>query len=569
MPSVLQEKPKDESLYTFAIHKDAVSSLVLVGDTLYSGSHDCTVAKIDLHQGAVVHTFHGSQGMVHSLHEREGQVYIGNSEGAILMLDANSGQAAATLEGHKRAVTCLSSEENMLYSGSKDAVIRQWDLRMIKCVKKLRVHSGPVTSVQIVDGTLYSGSWDGTLYTLAGGEGRRHEDPKRNSALMALTSAAGLLYAAYRDGRARVWSSTTDQVVTTFVGHDAGISSILVDEQARMYLGSDDRTISVWDLKMQASYVDREKMISAYKGHTDGVLCLAKGDTLLYSGSYDHTIKIWDLKAIDRALVPGYEERSLPLHKLAEGGADIDVHAARADPDWWKTKRPLGGPHMQPRLGLRLDQNQVAPTVFEVFPDSVADFAGIRPGDQLTRLNNFDVPTVVLLQECITYFRPREAIELEYAKRLPNGNQEIKVAKFEVEDVHRGADGSVPSIVTEKQIIAGIYDVFDQAKPTAEQATVFKEIIEKNADLFRKVMLKYGDTNDASNMSNRSFWLLANQCKLVTPKMSLAELDRLFILNRIRQLYPDPRVDDIKVHVIPPTFAFCLCIAIACCVGVP
>jgi len=384
-------KHQDTSLHTFNVHTDAVSALHLVrGDTLYSGSYDCSVAQIDLQQGAAAHTFNGSGSMVHCVHESEGQVYIGNDDGEIIVLDPASGKAAGILRGHKRAVVTLCTEENFLYSGSKDAVIRQWDMRTRKCLKKMRVHAGPVTCVHMLDGTMYSGSWDGSLYSLGDGEGRRQTDPKSTSPVLAVAPAAGLLYAAYRDGRARVWAPNVEKVVTTFVAHDSGIPAIVVDDQARMYLGSEDRTISVWDLKMQASFVDAEKRVCTYKGHTDGVTCLANGETLLYSGSYDHCIKIWDLKAVDRTLVPGLEERSLPLHKLSEGRADMDVHAARADPDWWKKTGPRGGPHMHARLGVRLDHNVLIPTVKEVFPDSVSDFAGVLICDKCQPLYRND-----------------------------------------------------------------------------------------------------------------------------------------------------------------------------------
>jgi hypothetical protein len=84
-------KREDHALHTFNVHKDAVSSLHLVGDMLFSGSYDCSVAKIDLHKGAAAHTFHGSQSMVHCVRESEGQVYVGNDDGEILVLDPNSG----------------------------------------------------------------------------------------------------------------------------------------------------------------------------------------------------------------------------------------------------------------------------------------------------------------------------------------------------------------------------------------------------------------------------------------------------------------------------------------------
>lgn len=90
-------KHEDHALHTFSVHKDAVSTLHLVGDMLYSGSYDCSVAKIDLHKGASAHTFHGSQSMVHCVREREGRVYVGNDDGEILVLDPNSGMWFSSL----------------------------------------------------------------------------------------------------------------------------------------------------------------------------------------------------------------------------------------------------------------------------------------------------------------------------------------------------------------------------------------------------------------------------------------------------------------------------------------
>ena len=553
MPSA--SKLVDASLHTFNVHKNAVSSIQVVGDNLFSGSYDCSVAMIDLNKGAAAHTFHGSKSMVHCVRELAGKLYAGNDDGEILLLDWKSGQTAGTLIGHKRAVTCLCAEGNNLYSGSKDAVIRQWDLRTQKCLRKIRVHTGPVTCIQVLDGTLYSGSWDGVLYSFGQGEGRRQIDKKTTSPLLAIMPAVGLLYAAYRDGRTRVWAPGVEKVVTTFIAHDSGIPAIIIDEQARMYLGSDDRTISVWDLKSQSSYVDTEKRVCTYTGHSDGVLCLAKGETLLYSGSYDHSIKIWDLKAVDRVLVPGFADRSLPLHKLQDAGASMEAAAARADPDWWKIKPPFGGPYMQVRLGLVLDHNVLLPTVLEVFPESVADFAGIQKGDQLTRLNDFETPTVKLLQECMTYVRPEEPVELVYEKRMPNGSTMSRTAKFNVQNPDKDADGSVTTIVTVNLLISGIYDVFDPEQPALVQATEFLDLIGKNADFFRKLMLKYGEANDASYIRTRSFWLFLSKCKLVSHKFCLAQHNRLFYLNRIRQLYPHPRVQEIKVcvlHTFPP-----------------
>ena len=72
------------------------------------------------------------------------------------------------------------------------------------------------------------------------------------------------------------------------------------------------------------------------------------------------------------------------------------MRAARADPDWWKVIKPAGGPYVLPKLGLRLDHNLVMPTVKEVFPDSVAEAAGIQVGDQITKVNFWTLDLVLL-----------------------------------------------------------------------------------------------------------------------------------------------------------------------------
>jgi S1-C subfamily serine protease len=54
-----------------------------------------------------------------------------------------------------------------------------------------------------------------------------------------------------------------------------------------------------------------------------------------------------------------------------------------------------------------MDHNVLLPTVFEVFPESVAEFAGIQVGDQISKLNDFETPTVQSLHQSLSYVRPQ------------------------------------------------------------------------------------------------------------------------------------------------------------------
>ena len=76
-------------------------------------------------------------------------------------------------------------------------------------------------------------------------------------------------------------------------GHTGAVSSLaLSGDGKRLFSGSQDTTIKVWDLE-----INREAI--TLRGHSGPVSSLAlSGDgKRLFSGSYDKTIKVWDLEA--------------------------------------------------------------------------------------------------------------------------------------------------------------------------------------------------------------------------------------------------------------------------------
>eukprot|EP00961_Rhodomonas_salina_P284183 3841172-Rhodomonas_salina.3 len=190
-----------------------------------------------------------------------------------------------------------------------------------------------------------------------GEEGKRLSMATPSSApVLDVQCLAGTMYAGCRDGRARAWLADQDKPICTYIAHNAPIQALLLDEEARMYTGSDDNSIRVWDLKVPKRVVDTESCVYVFEGHTDGVLCLAKGESLLYSGGYDHTIRIWDAKAVDRAVIPGLIECGIPLHRLnamAESGPVVlgnETAEKASDPDWWSVTALVPLAHLRQDL---------------------------------------------------------------------------------------------------------------------------------------------------------------------------------------------------------------------------
>ncbi len=81
------------------------------------------------------------------------------------------------------------------------------------------------------------------------------------------------------------------------------------------------------------------------------------------------------LQEIDRRLAGGGIDATVPLHKRAglfqSGREDDGPHESesRVHPDWWKelSKNEMGHTTVMSSLGIRLDPNQPAPIVAEVF----------------------------------------------------------------------------------------------------------------------------------------------------------------------------------------------------------
>ncbi|CAN0906924.1 Zinc finger CCCH domain-containing protein 17 [Linum grandiflorum] len=123
----------------------------------------------------------------------------------------------------------------------------------------------------------------GALHTLAGPVGQVH----------ALHSdTIGHVFAAAQDGTIWAWKISTDeqgnifQPVASMIGHTSAVISLRCGAASRVYSGSIDGTIKVWDVKTW-------QCIETFKGHDDAVTSLLCYDAFLLSCSLDKKIKVW------------------------------------------------------------------------------------------------------------------------------------------------------------------------------------------------------------------------------------------------------------------------------------
>jgi WD40 repeat protein len=132
-----------------------------------------------------------------------------------------------------------------------------------------------------------------------------------SSTLSSLAVAEGRLFSGSYDGTIKVWDLNTLTEVGTLAGHTDGVLSLAVAE-GRLYSGSYDKTIKVWDLNTLTE-------VGTLAGHTSSVAALAVAESKLYSGSTDKTIKVWDLNTLTEVgTLAGHTDGVLSL-AVAEG----------------------------------------------------------------------------------------------------------------------------------------------------------------------------------------------------------------------------------------------------------
>jgi F-box/WD-40 domain protein MET30 len=107
-----------------------------------------------------------------------------------------------------------------------------------------------------------------------------------------------------------------------FRGHTNGIVCLQFGDTI-LATGSYDTTIKIWDIAT-------EKCVRTLRGHTSGVRSLQFDDTKLISGSLDKTIKVWNWRTGEcLSTFPGHSEGVIGVHFdgniLASGSIDRTV----------------------------------------------------------------------------------------------------------------------------------------------------------------------------------------------------------------------------------------------------
>lgn len=145
-------------------HHHSVRAIAAHGDTLVSGSYDCTVRVWKISTGETVHRLQGHSLKVYSVvldHERN-RCISGSMDHLVKVWSLETGSVLYNLEGHSSLVGLLDLKSDRLVSAAADSTLRIWDPENGQCKSTLSAHTGAITCFQHDGRKVISGS-DRTL----------------------------------------------------------------------------------------------------------------------------------------------------------------------------------------------------------------------------------------------------------------------------------------------------------------------------------------------------------------------------------------------------------------------
>ena len=221
----------------------------------------------------------------------------GSGDATLRLWDATTSTPLHTLKGHGNWVLCaaFAPNERLVASGSMDNTLRIWDVKTGSLVGK--VYKGHTRDVRCV-------AWE----------------PLHLNAQCTRVASAG------KDGSVRVWQLPTRSCQLILSGHTGGVTCMRWGGQGRLYTGSQDRTVKVWNvsdgsllttlqghahwinhLALSTDYAlrlngynekgvradDDGTYVAAAQERYDRALAVTGGKELLVSGSEDFTCILW------------------------------------------------------------------------------------------------------------------------------------------------------------------------------------------------------------------------------------------------------------------------------------
>ena len=327
------------------------------GGTLFSGSLDGTCREWKAGSGGGICTtvFQGETAAVQTVALHENKLAVGGYDDAVSIYDLSTGRRTQTCRGHRAPVlhAAFSPSGRSLVSTSRDNDAILWSTESGALVRRLCVHDGwvshaafsadgrrlvtsahdgtvavwdtsrgkrlhlwapvfyePIAAVEFLDrGQVLAAVRNGEVLRLRGprGEVSASCDDEEQAGLGAMAVSGAYVLTGGLDGKVRVFSLRTAELLREFRAHEGPVASMLTFEDV-VVTGGADSAVKLWSLAGKS-----DEPLHVLTAHTDTVTAVQRtSDGRLITGSRDGTVRVFSVGPEPKLLAT--------LHSLREGG---------------------------------------------------------------------------------------------------------------------------------------------------------------------------------------------------------------------------------------------------------
>ncbi|OMJ95924.1 hypothetical protein SteCoe_657 [Stentor coeruleus] len=188
--------------------------------------------------------------------------------------------------GHTDTIMCLTltNDDLFVYSAGADAMIMKWDLNEATLSKILKGHEQTITGIALIEETLVSVSED--KYAILWKNDLIYKKVKMNEYLLSVCISSGHIFVGSRSGSIYVFNYELG-LTNELIGHFSSVATLVCGND-KLFSGSQDRTIKVWELEN----LENVYTIKAHSSTVKKLLCLCQEKKLMSVGC-DKTLRIW------------------------------------------------------------------------------------------------------------------------------------------------------------------------------------------------------------------------------------------------------------------------------------
>lgn len=274
-----------------------ITCLALDRDYIFTAGEDKVVKVWSATSHKVLHRMEGHAGGVWALQYENNWLVSGSTDRTLRVWDVRTGKCLNELLGHSSTVRCLQIQGDLVVSGSRDSTLRVWNLKTGRCERTLRGHTDSVRCVEVHSGVIVSGSYDATL---------RSWDLKTGELIAQMNGHKDRIYCLAYDGRraasgsqdhtVRVWNPISGECIHVLEGQSSNLVALVQLRGDILVSGNADSSILVWDIATGKLKYDFEYDRIHKNTHAGAVTCLQFDEYKMFSGSDDGCLKMWDMK---------------------------------------------------------------------------------------------------------------------------------------------------------------------------------------------------------------------------------------------------------------------------------